>query len=74
MLVVPAATPVTIPVVEPMVAVPVALLLHVPPVVALVSVIELPAHTPKAVDVLIIAVGTGFTVTTPVVVHAPVVV
>ena len=40
----PAATPVTIPV-EPTVAVPVALLAHVPPPVAEANVVVAPAHT-----------------------------
>ena len=38
MTVVPAATPVAIPVVDPIVATPVLLLSHVPPVVLLVNV------------------------------------
>ena len=45
MLVVPAATPDTMPVVEPIVATPVALLLHVPPAVLLASVIVRPTQT-----------------------------
>ena len=42
---VPAATPLTTPVVEPMVAIPVLLLLHVPPDVMSLSVVELPTQT-----------------------------
>jgi hypothetical protein len=42
---VPEATPVTTPVVEPTVAIAVLLLLHVPPDVALLSVVILPGHT-----------------------------
>jgi hypothetical protein len=58
---VPAATPLTTPVL-PTVAMPVALLLHVPPVVALLSVVVLPAVT-VAVPVIVPADGKGFTVT-----------
>jgi hypothetical protein len=42
---VPAAIPVTVPLTEPTVAIPVLELLHTPPVVALVSVVVAPAHT-----------------------------
>jgi hypothetical protein len=45
MIVPPTATPVTMPVVLPMVAVAVLLLLHVPPDVASVKVIVNPWHT-----------------------------
>lgn len=45
MVVVPAVTPVTIPVSDPMVATDGEPLVHVPPGVALVSVIVFPWHT-----------------------------
>lgn len=59
---VPAATPVTVPVVpDPAtVAVPVALLLHVPPGVTSVRLMEAPVHTTELPE---IAAGWGFTVT-----------
>lgn len=57
----PAATPVTTPVDEPIVATVTLLLAHVPPVLALLSVVVAPVHT----DVVpVIAAGSGFTVTT----------
>ena len=59
----PEATPQTEPVAEPAVAVAVALLLQVPPVVASVSVMHEPGQT--ALPPLI-AAGVGFTVTTAV--------
>jgi hypothetical protein len=46
MVVVPVAIPFTIPVDEPMVAMAMALLLHVPPVVLSVNVSDEPAHKP----------------------------
>ena len=45
MFAVPAATPVTTPVAEFTVAIPVLPLLHVPPLVALLNVVVLPTHT-----------------------------
>ena len=60
MFVVPAATPFTIPESKPTVAVPVLLLLHVPPTASL-SVIFDPAHT---FIVPVIAAGNGLTVIT----------
>ena len=60
MVAVPAATPVFIPV-EPTVAIPMALELHTPPVVALPSVIDEPAHTADA-PVIVPAFAKGFTV------------
>ncbi len=69
MVAVPAATPVTTPVL-PTVAMPVALLLHVPPVVALLSVVVLPTVT-VAVPVMVPADGNGLTVITLVVVAVP---
>ena len=62
MVAVPAATPVTTPVLAT-VAIPVALLLHAPPVVPLVNVVVPPAHT-VAVPVIEPALGKGLTVTT----------
>ena len=59
-LVVATTPPVTTPVDSPTVAIPVALLLHVPPPVPSVSVVVNPEHT---VRVPLIAVGNGFTVT-----------
>ena len=59
MVTVPALTPVTMPVEAPTVAVPVAVLLHVPPPVASVSVILDPAHTLVGPE---IATGKEFTV------------
>lgn len=64
---VPGAMPETMPVVAPIVAVPVLLLLHVPPVVALLSVVmAVPMHT----TVLpVIAAGLAPTVTTVLIVQ-----
>ena len=45
MVTVPAATPVALPVAEPMVAIPVLLLVHEPPVVALERVVEVPTQS-----------------------------
>lgn len=58
MVAVPAETPVTTPV-DPTEAVPVALLLHVPPGVPSVKEMELPTHTALPPP---IAAGSGFTV------------
>ena len=52
--------PVTIPVKDPMLAVPVALLLQMPPAVALLNAVVRPAHM---IRVPRIAVGNGLTVT-----------
>jgi hypothetical protein len=60
MVAVPAATPVVIPV-EPTVAIPMALELHTPPVVALLRAIVAAAHTADA-PVIVPALGNGFTV------------
>ncbi len=57
-MVLPADTPVTIPVEEPIVAVPVLLLLHVPPAVASARVTVDPVFT---VAVPVIAAGEAFT-------------
>ena len=65
-VVVPAVTPVTIPVDEPIVAIPVLLLLQVPPVVALLIVTVPPIHTALPP---VIAAGNGLTVTVLVVAH-----
>ena len=56
---VPAAIPVAIPDVEPMVAISVLPLLHTPPVVADDNVVVRPAHT---LVVPVIAAGNGWTV------------
>ena len=64
-LVVATTPPVTTPVVNPTVAMPVALLLHVPPPASL-SVVVKPEHT---VSVPSIAVGNGLTVTTAVMIQ-----
>jgi hypothetical protein len=67
MVVLPAATPVTIPVVLPAVAIPVLLLDHVPPGVALVNVMLPPTQTvPEAGT---IATGVTFTVNARVTKH-----
>ena len=58
MVAVPAVTPVTTPVDEPIVAFALPLL-HVPPVTRSLSVVVAPAHT---LAVPAMAVGTGFTV------------
>jgi len=62
MVEVPADTPDTTPVEEFTVATPVALLLHVPPVVVELKVVVDPAHT-AVVPVMAPTVGNGFTVT-----------
>ena len=59
MLATPADTPQTMPVVLPAVATAVLLLAHVPPVVALVRVTQLPTHI---VNVPVMAAGMGLTV------------
>jgi hypothetical protein len=64
-LVVATVPPVTIPVVKPTVAMPVALLLHVPPP-ASDKVIVKPEQT---VSVPSMAVGNGYTVTTAVIIQ-----
>ena len=56
---VPGLTPVTSPVAELMAAIAVLLLLHVPPAVALVKVVVVPAHSP---DTPLMAEGTATTV------------
>ena len=61
MVAVPAATPVTTPVPVTTVAVPGALLLHVPPAVLLDMVIEWPVQTDNGP---VIEATAGFTVTT----------
>jgi hypothetical protein len=61
MVVVPADTPVTIPVVAPIVAIGKLVLIHVPPGVRSVSVIVVPGH--KADGPAIVA-GNGFTLIT----------
>ena len=62
-LVVNTTPPVTRPVAEPILAIPEALLLHVPPVVASLNVVVSPEQTLRVPS---IAVGDGFTVTTAV--------
>lgn len=66
MVAVPAATPATIPVAEPTVAVVGWLLLHVPAVVVVESVIADPSQTVLSP---VIAAGVGWTVTTVVAIH-----
>lgn len=63
---VPADTPVTIPVVPPINATPVALLLQVPGALASVSGVVSPAHTS---NVPLIRAGNGFTVTIAVIIQ-----
>lgn len=65
-VVLPADTPCTVPVVASILPTVGVLLLHVPPVVLLLSVVVAPWHT---VNTPVIAAGTGFTVTTDVVTH-----
>jgi hypothetical protein len=62
---VPAVTPVTIPEVTPIVAIPVALLLQVPPAGVSPRVIVEPAHT---LPVLVVVIGVGNELTVTVVV------
>jgi len=64
---VPAATPLTIPDDEPMVAIAVLLLLHVAPMLVVLNVVLAPAQT---ANVPVMALGAGCTVTTTVVKHA----
>lgn len=59
----PADIPVTILLTDPIVAIPVAPLLHVPPRVALLSVVVLPSHTDVVPDIVD---GKEFTVSDPV--------
>jgi len=61
MVEVPDVTPLTTPVVEPMVATEVLVLLHVPPDVPSVNVVVLPAQTEVVPEIV---AGTAFTVTT----------
>jgi hypothetical protein len=63
MVAVPMLMPLTIPVVGPTVAIAGALLVYIPPVVALPNVLEDPIHILKAP---VIADGSGFTVATAV--------
>jgi hypothetical protein len=67
MVAVPAATPVTVPDDEPMVATAVLLLLHVAPRLVVLNVVVDPAHI---LNVPAMALGAGCTVTTTVVKHA----
>lgn len=67
MSVVPFVSAFTNPVDEPMVATAVLLLLHVPPPVASVSVVVLPAHNELRPDMA----DSGFTVSTTVAKHPP---
>ena len=60
MIAVPAETPVTMPVPEPIVAIPVAPLVQLPPAVPSVRVVVLPVHTDNVPP---IATGAVFTVT-----------
>ena len=68
MVVVPVATPVTIPLVEPMVATDGLLLVHVPPVVGSVRVVVAPTHTNGVPPIV---PGAVLTVTTAVAVQMP---
>ena len=63
---VPTDTPVTTPVFEPTVAIPVLLLLHVPPGIGLVTSAVLPTHTWQPDEGQAIGPGAGVTVTTTV--------
>src|SRR5947209_4732202 len=64
----PAATPLSMPVPDPMVAVPVLTLVHVPPEVASVSVVIPPTH---ATGVPVIAAGTALIVSVAVLKQPP---
>jgi hypothetical protein len=64
----PPATPVTIPLDEPTVALATVLLVHVPPASVLESAVVAPTHT---VDVPVIAAGNGSTVTSVVAIQLP---
>ena len=66
MVAVPAATPVTIPLLPPTVAMPVARLLHVTPGVAQDSVVVCVTHT---ASIPVMAAGFGFTVTVAMATH-----
>lgn len=68
MTAVPLLTPVMIPEKKPAVAMPVALLLQVPPVVALLSVVVVPAHNTL---VPVMAAGDVLTVTVATATHKP---
>ena len=70
MFAVPFDTPVKRPVAEPIVATPVALLVHTPPAVALVSVALAPKHN---TIVPVIAAGLGLIVTALVTKQDPIV-
>ena len=69
-IVVPGATPVMIPLAEPIVATPVLLLVQLPPAVVLLSVTD---ELTQMVESPVIGAGFGFMVTTlvPVEVHVP---
>ena len=62
----PVATPLIIPFPEPIVAMPVLLLLQVPPVVRSLRVVVCPVHT---TGVPVIPAGNGLTVTIPVMIQ-----
>ena len=66
----PAAIPVTNPVVDPMVAIPVLPLVHVPPGEASVSVIEDPMQTAEGPEIPL-ATGVAVTVTIAIAAEAP---
>jgi len=66
---VPVATPLTVPVEEPIVATPVLLLLHVPPDVVELSVVLLPA---QMLVVPVIEAGVLFTVNVEVAIQLPI--
>jgi hypothetical protein len=64
----PAATPVTSPVLDPTVAIPVMVLVHVPPAIPSLTVVVVYGHTSGTP---VIAGGVGFTATVKVVTHIP---
>lgn len=72
MVVVPVVTPVTMPDDAPIVAVPVALLVHVPPAAVFDSRVVEPRQALKPAVEAVIAGGIAFTVTTLVAVQPPV--
>jgi hypothetical protein len=65
---VPALTPVTIPVADPIVAMAILSLIHTPPPVVTLSAVEAPTHTP----VLPLITGIEFTVIVLVVIQLPI--
>lgn len=70
----PAAPPLTSPVTDPIVAMPVALLLHVPPGTVLLNIVVEPIQALKPAGVEVIVDGMALTVTVVIAIHPPAVV